>query len=545
MSNKKISQFQVVTTLNGTTYVPVIQGSPLFDAIISASNFAASMQDYNDNYYIKVDGTNSDIDVLNFNQNPQAVNLTTAQFAWAAADGTFAYGVEDGGLIQLSKELFDYYVNVDTVPLVNGDVVSIVAISGNRKAIARTNVTNASSAKNVVGMVTVPTIAIGATGRVTKFGEVHDLVTNAYPDGTELFVSQASPGKWATTAPSPPNYTVKVGTVVVSQNGNGIVELGLHCYPKLTDLSDVNGVSSSINNPIVRRADGVIDAIDTGLYINGITASSGTLAVTGNLSATSIYANNEIGANYIGATSSIYTPEIYSDAFIKNGANATDFLLGQGGVKTWQALQEGIYRLYKPDGSAQVLSINSAGQVIINGDIVQNGSSYNTHAENINTPQAVITLRDGSNVGLGIGELAGFVIEKYDGVNNGILAIDKDGVMRVGDFGALQALLTREDVPVGYSFMYFNPTTLKAETLSRSITKTELADNDLFAISDSADSFKPKYATTATLKGAIEKDMMFYISDDTQGVVVGIGTDAIVSQSTTPYDSITISFNTL
>lgn len=332
MSNKKISQFQVVTTLNGTTYVPVIQGSPLFDAIISASNFATSLQDYNDNFYIKLDGTNSDIDVLNFNQNPQAVNLTTAQFAWAAADGTFAYGVEDGGLIQLSKELFDYYVNVDTVPLVNGDVVSIVPISGNRKAIARTNVTNGQSAKNCIGMVTVASIAVGATGRVTKFGEVHDLLTQLYPDGTELFVSESNAGKWATVGATPPNYTVKIGTVIVSQNGNGIVELGIQCFPKLGDLSDVNGVSSSVNKPIVRKADGVIDAIDTALDIDGISPSSGTLTVTGDLSVDDI-TSDVVGANTVNVTDLNATDVESTNGFVKTGSSNNQVLLGAGGTK--------------------------------------------------------------------------------------------------------------------------------------------------------------------------------------------------------------------
>lgn len=218
----------------------------------------------------KVSATNYDVEWSN-----QLDDITTESFdpnvagdpaayvrKWDATEGTFVFGLPDGGIIQEGKELFDYYVNADTVPLLNGDIVSIVPIAGNRKAIARTDVTNQQSAHNVIGMVTVASIAVGAIGRVTKFGEVHDLLTSLYPDGTELFVSESNAGKWATVGATPPNYTVRIGTVIVSQNGNGIVELGIQCFPKLGDLSDVNGVSSSVNKPIVRKADGVIDAID-------------------------------------------------------------------------------------------------------------------------------------------------------------------------------------------------------------------------------------------------------------------------------------------
>lgn len=333
MSNKKISQFQVVTTLNGTTYVPVIQGSPLFDAIISASNFAASMQDYNDNYYIKVDGTNSDIDYLNF--NPDAVgNPQPYVRKWDASEGTFVFGLPDGGIIQEGKELFDYYVNADTVPLVNGDVVSIVPISGNRKAIKRTDVTNAQSAKNVIGMVTVASIAVGATGRVTKFGEVHDLITNAYAEGIKLYVSEGLPGKWSNVEPSLASYIVEIGTVIVSHNNNGIIELNTVCYPRLTDLSGVNGVGSTVNEPIVRNAAGEITAIKTGVVIDEIVASEGQLSVVGNLVVQDdLYSNNLITQN-ADIAGDLTANNIFSaTGFNKTGSSNNQVLLGAGGAK--------------------------------------------------------------------------------------------------------------------------------------------------------------------------------------------------------------------
>lgn len=85
------------------------------------------------------------------------------------------------------------------------------------------------------------------------------------------------------------------------------------------------------------------------------------------------------------------------------------------------------------------------GTLTVNGDIVQNGESYETHAEEIYTKNDLIKTRDGAVGGLADSELTGIEAINYDGTNNGRLAFNNKGVARVGDSGDEQAIMTRDE----------------------------------------------------------------------------------------------------
>lgn len=89
--------------------------------------------------------------------------------------------------------------------------------------------------------------------------------------------------------------------------------------------------------------------------------------------------------------------------------------------------------------------VNIGGDLNITGDIIQQGSSYETHAEQVYTTKDYIYMRDGAVSGLSVGDFSGFQVKKYDGANDGRLVIDKEGVARVGDVGDEQPLLTRDE----------------------------------------------------------------------------------------------------
>lgn len=89
--------------------------------------------------------------------------------------------------------------------------------------------------------------------------------------------------------------------------------------------------------------------------------------------------------------------------------------------------------------------VNIGGDLKVTGDIIQQGSSYETHAEQIYTTKDYIYMREGAVSGLSPGDYSGFEVIKYDGTNDGRLVIDNDGVARVGDVGDEQPLLTRDE----------------------------------------------------------------------------------------------------
>ncbi len=137
--------------------------------------------------------------------------------------------------------------------------------------------------------------------------------------------------------------------------------------------------------------------------------------------------------------------------------------------------------------SAQTIN----GTLTINGDIVQNGSSYDTHAEELFTKNDIIKTRDGAVGGLSEGELTGLEAINYDGENNGRLAFDNEGVARVGDVGDEQPLLTREETSnlTDGQVLVWDSTNLKAKGSSDYVKNTDYASTTKGGVIKVQDSF--------------------------------------------------------
>ena len=86
------------------------------------------------------------------------------------------------------------------------------------------------------------------------------------------------------------------------------------------------------------------------------------------------------------------------------------------------------------------------GALIVNGDIIQTGQAYETHAEQVFSENDLIVTRDGAVSSLPSGGVSGIQVKKYNGVNDGRLVMDNTGTARVGDVGDEQPLMTRDEV---------------------------------------------------------------------------------------------------
>lgn len=85
------------------------------------------------------------------------------------------------------------------------------------------------------------------------------------------------------------------------------------------------------------------------------------------------------------------------------------------------------------------------GKIVADCDIIQLGNGYETHAEQVYSKDDYIIMRDGAIAGLGAGDRSGLQVKLYNGADDARLAVDRDGVARVGDVGDEQPLLTRDE----------------------------------------------------------------------------------------------------
>ena len=135
----------------------------------------------------------------------------------------------------------------------------------------------------------------------------------------------------------------------------------------------------------------------------------------------------------------------------------------------WIVVNGVLNELYQPDGTNPFVYTDNSGALHIDGDIIQTGATYETHAEQLYTTKDMVITRDGAVAGLGVGEYTGFQATLYDGVNNGQLVFDKDGWAWVGDVGSLSKLATIQDTSDDEGIAFYDLATFKLITNSNFI----------------------------------------------------------------------------
>ena len=457
--------------------------------------------------YVKYIGASQNVDLgehslettsVIYKETPPTTKVPLQRY-YDEASNTTKFVRPDGGETNDNQEIGGEFTNVDSIALVEKTLVSAVPLAGNRKGMARLDISSKASVENFLGMITVPSIPINGKGLVTFTGEV-DANTFGLLENAQIYAG-VTPGTWSLTPPAKGYYTVIVGTVVVSAN-NGKVFLKPRVLPKLNDLSDVNN-NALEGQPIVKKADHTWEGSDT-LKIEKVIPPSGTHTVEGNQTVSATQTAKDFSGETLGLSGKATINEIESTTgFKKTGATNSDLLTGAGGKLSITTLKSGVYQLFNPNNTQVVLEVNAAGEVLIHGPIVQTGTGHQVDFEKVTTKEQLVELRHGATTGMAIGDLAGFIIKLYDGVNDGMIVIDKDGIMRIGDVGDLQPLLTREEAPTNNAPLFFNESTRRAETVKSTDTKVSVVDADAILLKDSQDNNKPKWWSIASIKSTL------------------------------------------
>jgi len=223
---------------------------------------------------------NVTIKAMVFNTSGITTASVGGRVSWNPDDHTLNVESDLGNVLQVGQEFTLLSINGDSIPLLNGQVVALTGVQGDRGKVARADASNPLLSSNLA-VVTIPSCSVGAECPVTLLGRVRGVDTSAFSNGTLLFLSDDGSGNLTDIVPDFPNYRVLIGAVIRSHINDGILLVG----PRLdyTDGVTVNSLGVITNltiNEFLKINSG--QNITIGLKESNDFIATDTLAITMN-----------------------------------------------------------------------------------------------------------------------------------------------------------------------------------------------------------------------------------------------------------------------
>ena len=269
---------------------------------------------------LTTDGNTLTAKSVQFNTTSPVTTNTKGNTYWDTTYGTLSTVLDsvNGVVLQHGQEVHIQCVNKTLATILNGQAVYIDDAQGNRPTCALARADSISTCE-VIGIATQD-IDKNQTGLITVIGRVNDINTSGYTaDGRTLYLSAATAGALTETAPSSPNYVVRVGV-----NLNTTISGALFVSP---------------NRPL---------AADT-------TMAANTNAVPPTQAAAKAYANS-------AAASALSIAEAYTDTLRSDLASTSDVTKGDALIGVKSELTGAVART-QHDKNAETVSVMDFGAV--------------------------------------------------------------------------------------------------------------------------------------------------------------------------------------
>ena len=165
----------------------------------------------------------------------------------SGAGSTSQYVRGDGSLatfptILSSDNLIREVYNETGATLTKGTVVYINGGHGNLPTITKALATSDATSAQTFGVVQSDITNMN-NGYVVVIGSLTDLDTQAYANGTQLYLSGTTAGLWTSTKPYAPIHLVYVGIVVRSHPTQGVVSVKVMNGFEMDELHNVSAQS--------------------------------------------------------------------------------------------------------------------------------------------------------------------------------------------------------------------------------------------------------------------------------------------------------------
>lgn len=194
------------------------------------------------------------IDYLAFDTVTVVTNPIDGQLTWEPTYNTLAVGVNGGNVIMhVGQDVFYRVRNSTGATIPIGTVVRFAGSLGNSGILlAAPFLANGTYDSHTLMGITAETIANGANGLVSYFGEIKGVNTSAYTDGQILYASPTVSGGFTATKPEFPNNAVSVAAVVNAANNGTIL-----VRPSIEDIWQTVPLTATSTG---RKGDNAFDA---------------------------------------------------------------------------------------------------------------------------------------------------------------------------------------------------------------------------------------------------------------------------------------------
>ena len=179
--------------------------------------------------------------------------VTSSGVLTVTGAGTTAQYIRGDGTLQTfpttisSEDIIKEVYNESGATMVKGTVIYINGSHGNLPTIAKALATGDSTSAQTLGMVQNDITNMN-NGYIVIIGSLIDLDTQAYLNGTQLYLSPTTAGEYTSTKQYAPNHLVYVGIVVRSHPTQGIISVKVQNGYEMDEIHNVSAQSPANND---------------------------------------------------------------------------------------------------------------------------------------------------------------------------------------------------------------------------------------------------------------------------------------------------------
>ena len=179
---------------------------------------------------------------------PTAPTATSTDESTQIATTAFVHSALEGATVSATTSVLATVRNETGSTLTAGTVVYISGASGNKALVSKALANGESTSAGTYGLIQ-NNISNNNNGTAVIAGVISGLNTNAYADGTKLYLSPTTAGEWTSTKPSAPDHMVYIGVVTGQHATQGTIQLRIQNGFEVEELHNA-AISSVANNDL-------------------------------------------------------------------------------------------------------------------------------------------------------------------------------------------------------------------------------------------------------------------------------------------------------